>query len=104
MYLTTLEAVPNMIVTEHYGLVSGSSVRAKNMIIDIMADIKNAFGGEIHSYGDLLRETREKALNEMVEQAKSMGANGILNIRYETSNIAAGAAEVYVYGTAVKLE
>ncbi len=91
-------------VKEHLGLVQGSSVRAKHAGRDIMAGFKNLFGGELKGYTELLQESREEATERMIAQAKSVGANAVLNVRYSTSSIAAGAAEIYVYGTAVILD
>ncbi len=103
MLLTNIEYVPNKEILEHYGVVSGSTVRAKNVGRDIAASIKNIFGGELKGYTELLSESREEAMRRMSEQAESLGANAIINIRFSTSSVAAGAAELYVYGTAVKL-
>lgn len=103
MILTNLETVPGKTIREHYGIVSGSTVRAKHVGKDILAGLKNIVGGELKGYTELLKESRDEATNRMVAQAESFGANAVLNIRYATSSIAAGAAELYVYGTAVKL-
>ena len=102
--MTTLETVPGRNIAEHYGLVSGSTVRAKHVGKDIMASFKNIVGGELHSYTELLAESRAASLERMQQQAQEMGANAILNIRFATSNVAQGAAELYVYGTAVRVE
>ena len=91
-------------VTKHLGLVQGSSVRAKHAGRDIMAGIKNMFGGELKAYTELLQESREEATQRMIEQAQAVGANAVLNVRFSTSSITAGAAEIYVYGTAVILD
>ena len=104
MYLTTTESVPGTTVTEFYGLVSGSSVRAKHVGRDIMASLKNLIGGELVGYTELLAESRQEALNRMISQATSQGANAIVNIRFGTSSVAQGAAELFAYGTAVKVE
>lgn len=104
MYLTTTESVPGTTVTEFYGLVSGSSVRAKHVGRDIMASLKNLVGGELSGYTELLAESRQAALNRMIQQATSQGANAIVNIRFGTSSVAQGAAELFAYGTAVKVE
>ncbi len=104
MYLTTTESVPGTTVTEFYGLVSGSSVRAKHVGRDIMASLKNLVGGELVGYTELLAESRQEALSRMIEQAVSLGANAIVNIRFGTSSVAQGAAELFAYGTAVKVE
>ena len=101
MDLTTLETVPGKTITRHIGLVQGSTVRAKHVGRDILAGLKNIVGGELKSYTVLLNESRTEALDRMVEQARGAGANAVVNIRFSTSNIAAGAAEVMAYGTAV---
>ncbi len=101
MELTTIDTVPGKTITRHIGLVQGSTVRAKHVGRDILAGLKNIVGGELKSYTVLLNESRNEALDRMVEQARAAGANAIVNIRFSTSNIAAGAAEVMAYGTAV---
>jgi len=103
MTLTNIETIPNKTIIEHFGIVSGNTVRSKNAGRDLMALIKNVFGGELKGYTELLDESRNEALARMEEQAKQLGANAILNIRFSTSSIASGAAELYVYGTAVKV-
>ncbi len=104
MLITNIETVPGKNIVEHFGIVSGSSVRAKNVGRDIAAGIKNIFGGELKGYTELLSESREEATNRMIAQAESLGANAILNVRFSTSSVAAGAAELYVYGTAVRID
>ncbi len=104
MILTTIESVPGKQIVEHFGIVSGSTVRAKHIGKDILAGLKNIVGGELKGYTELLQESREEATNRMIEQAKQFGANAVINIRYATSSVAQGAAELYVYGTAVRVE
>jgi len=104
MLITNLEIVPGKRVVKHLGLVQGSSVRAKHVGRDIMAGLKNIFGGELKGYTELLQESREEAVNRMKQQAQSVGANAVLNIRFSTSSVAQGAAELFAYGTAVVLE
>ena len=104
MLLTTLEYVPGKNITKHLGLVQGSTVRAKHVGRDLMAGLKNVFGGELAGYTELLQESREEAVNRMIEQAKATGANAILNIRFSTSTITQGASELFAYGTAVVLD
>src|SRR5688500_19418236 len=101
MELTTLETVPGKTITRHLGLVQGSTVRSKHAGKDILAGLKNFVGGELKSYTALLNESRTEAVDRMIEQARAAGANAVVNIRFSTSNIAAGAAEVMAYGTAV---
>lgn len=104
MILSTLEGIPGKKVVEHCGLVSGSSVRAKHIGRDIMAGLKNIIGGELKGYTELLQESREQATARMIEQAKQAGANAIISVRYSTASIAQGAAEIFAYGTAVRVE
>ena len=103
MLVTNLELLPGRLIEQHLGLVQGSSVRSKHVGRDIAASLKNIFGGELKGYTELLSDSREEATERMVEQAKSLGANAVLNVRYSTSSIASGAAEIFVYGTAVVL-
>jgi len=104
MLITNIEYIPNKEIIEHYGVVSGSTVRAKHVGRDLMAGLKNIVGGELAGYTELLQESRDEAMSRMKKQARSMGANAILNVRFSTSSIAAGASELYVYGTAVKIK
>ena len=104
MLLTTLEYVPGRKIGKHLGLVQGSTVRSKHVGRDLMAGLKNIFGGELKGYTELLQESREESIARMTEQASAVGANAILNIRFSTSSITQGAAELYAYGTAVVLE
>lgn len=104
MLISNMELIPGKRVTDHLGLVQGSSVRAKHVGRDIMAGLKNIFGGELKGYTELLQESRDEAMDRMQEQAEAVGANAILNVRFSTSSVAQGAAEIYVYGTAVVLE
>lgn len=104
MLISNLEFMTDKKVVKHIGLVQGSSVRAKHAGKDILAGIKNIFGGELTAYTELLHESRDEAIERMTKQAKAVGANAILNVRFSTSSITSGAAEIYVYGTAVILE
>ena len=104
MLLSNLEIVPGRKITKHLGLVQGSTVRSKHIGRDIMAGFKNVFGGELVGYTELLQESREEATQRMVAQAQAIGANAVLNIRFSTSSISQGAAELFAYGTAVVLE
>ncbi len=104
MLLSNLEILPNKRVVKHLGLVQGSTVRAKHAGKDILASFKNVFGGELKAYTELMQEARDEALQRMVAQAESTGANAVLNIRFATSSVAQGAAELFAYGTAVVLE
>lgn len=104
MFITNTESVPGKNIIDCFGVVSGSTVRAKHVGRDIMAGIKNVFGGELRGYTELLNESRDEAISRMKAQATEMGANAIVNVRFSTSSVAAGAAEIYVYGTAVRVE
>ena len=104
MILTNVETVPGKKIVEHYGLVQGSTIRAKHVGRDIMASLKNLVGGELKGYTQLMKEARLEATERMTEQAKQFGANAIVNVRYATSSVAQGAAELFAYGTAVKVE
>ena len=103
MVITNIETVPGKTVVEHFGLVSGSTIRAKHIGRDFMAGLKNLVGGELKGYTQLLQESRRQAMDRMVEEARLMGANAIVNVRFSTSSVAQGAAELYAYGTAVKV-
>jgi uncharacterized protein YbjQ (UPF0145 family) len=104
MLLSNLEIVPGKRVLKHLGLVQGSTVRAKHVGKDLLASLKNIVGGELKAYTELLQESRDEALERMVKQAQAVGANAILNVRFATSSITQGAAELFAYGTAVVLE
>ena len=104
MILVNTEFVPGMRVVRVCGLVQGSTVRAKHIGRDIAASLKNIVGGELKGYTELLNESRNESLRRMVEQAHQLGANAVVNIRYGTSTISAGASELLCYGTAVVLE
>ena len=95
------ETVPGYTVTEVKGLVQGNTIRAKNIGRDIGAGLKNLVGGELKGYTDLLTESRREALQRMLSQAEELGATAVVNVRFTTSSVAAGAAELYAYGTAV---
>lgn len=102
--LSNTEEVPGRRIVEFYGVVTGNTVRAKHVGRDIMAGLKNIVGGELKGYTELLQDSREEATKRMSEQARSMGANAVVNVRYATSSVAQGAAELFAYGTAVRIE
>jgi uncharacterized protein YbjQ (UPF0145 family) len=104
MIITNLELIPGKRVSKHLGLVQGSTVRSKHVGRDLMAGLKNMFGGELRGYTELLQDAREEAMARMTEQASSIGANAVLNVRFSTSSITAGAAELFAYGSAVIME
>ncbi len=101
--LSNTEAVPGREIVEFYGMVTGNTVRAKHVGRDIMAGLKNIVGGELTGYTELLQESRREATERMIAQAQSMGANAVVNVRYATSSVAQGAAELFAYGTAVRV-
>ena len=104
MIITTGNDVPGKKVAQIIGIVKGNTVRAKNIGRDFAAGFKNILGGEIKGYTDLLAQSREEAYNRMVNDASSKGADAIINMRFMTSMIAPGSAEMLAYGTAVKLK
>jgi uncharacterized protein YbjQ (UPF0145 family) len=104
MILTNVNSVPGRKIVEHFGIVQGSTVRAKHAGRDFMASLKNLVGGELKGYTELLQESREEAMKRMSEQARQLGANAVVNIRFATSSVAQGAAELFAYGTAVRVE
>lgn len=104
MIMSNTETVPGKTIVEFYGVVSGSTVRAKHIGRDLMASFKNIVGGELKGYTELLREARDEALQRMVDQARSVGANAVVNVRFSTSSVTQGAAELFAYGTAVKVD
>jgi uncharacterized protein YbjQ (UPF0145 family) len=102
--LSNLETLPGRKTVRHLGLVQGSTVRSKHAGKDLLSGFKNFVGGELRAYTELLNESRQEAIDRMVQQATAVGANAVVNIRFSTSNVAAGAAEVMAYGTAVVIE
>ena len=104
MIVVTTEHVSGQQETTSLGLVRGSSIRARHLGRDIMAQFRNIAGGEVHEYSKLLGESREQAIARMIEEAEALGADGIIGVRFQTSMVMQGAAEMLCYGTAVKLE
>jgi len=102
MILVTTEHIEGKKITETLGLVRGSTIRARHIGHDIMAGLRNIVGGEVKDYTLMLAQAREEALQRMIEQAEKMGASAIVSIRFVTSMVMSGAAEMVVYGTAVK--
>ena len=98
------ETIPGMVITETLGVVSGSTVRAKNVMRDLTQLGRNIVGGELVKYTELLEESRQEAIGRMVADAMSRGATAIVNVRFATSAVTSGAAELFAYGTAVKAE
>lgn len=104
MIIVTLERIEGKRIVKTLGLVRGSTIRAKHVGKDIVASLRGIVGGEITEYTKLMAESREEAMQRMVEQAEKMGANAILGTRFMTSMVTAGAAEFLAYGTAVVVE
>lgn len=104
MQLSNLETLPNYIITERLDVVYGSTVRSKHVGKDLLAGLKNIVGGELTAYTELLEEARQEAMARMIAKAQALGADAIVGVRFSTSNITAGASEIFVYGTAVKVQ
>lgn len=104
MEITNIETIPGKTIVKHLGMVQGNTVRAKHIGRDFMAGLKNIVGGELVGYTELLNESREEATQRMISQARAIGANAVVNVRFSTSSVTAGAAELFVYGTAVVVE
>lgn len=103
MYLSNVESIPGKRIVQHYGMVTGSTVRARFFFIDILQWFKGFFGGELKGYSKLIALTREQAVARMSQQAERMGANAVVNIRFSTSTVSLGSSELYAYGTAVEV-
>ena len=103
MLLSNLESVPGHRISQQLDVVYGSTVRSKHVGRDFLAGLKNIVGGELTAYTELLEESRQEAMNRMIAKAQGLGANAIVGIRFSTSNIAQGATELFVYGTAVRV-
>jgi uncharacterized protein YbjQ (UPF0145 family) len=101
---TTTDSIPNKKISKIIGIVKGSTIRARHIGRDIAAGFKNVIGGEIKSYTQMISQSREEAFNRMVNDAKDQGADAIINVRFVTSMVMQGAAEILAYGTAVKLK
>lgn len=104
MIITTTDSIDGRTLVKVLGLVRGNTIRARHVGKDIMAGLKNLVGGEIYEYTKLMGESREQALDRMKEEAQRLGANAIVGLRFSTSMIMGGAAELLAYGTAVVLE
>ena len=101
--IVNTETVPGYRIAQVKGLVQGNTIRAKHVGKDILAGFKNIVGGELKAYTELLTESRREAMERMIAQAQQLGANAVVNVRFSTSSVTQGAAELYVYGTAVVL-
>jgi len=104
MLMSTTDDLPGYRIVRHLGLVRGNTVRARNLGVDFMAGLKSLVGGEIRDYTQMLAQSREQSIDRMRSEALQLGANGILAIRFTTSTVMQGAAEILVYGTAVVAE
>ena len=104
MIVVNTEFVPGMQIVQMKGLVQGSTVRAKHIGRDIVAGLKNLVGGELKGYTELLNESRAESTQRMIAQATKLGANAVINVRFATSSVTAGASELFCYGTAVVLQ
>ena len=98
------EQIAGKNIKQHLGLVRGNTIRARHIGKDILAGLRNIVGGEIHEYTKLMAESREQAIDRMLDEARSLGADAIVDVRFTTSMISQGAAELLVYGTAVRYE
>ncbi|MFB6340402.1 YbjQ family protein [Saccharicrinis sp. FJH2] len=103
LYVST-ETIPGKEITEAIGIVRGSTVRARNIGRDIFAGLKNIVGGEVSEYTQLMADSREQAIARMLKDAERVGADAVVNVRFMTSMIMQGMAEILAYGTAVKLK
>lgn len=101
MLVTNTEEIAGYQIVEIKGIVQGNTVRAKHAGRDIAAGLKNLVGGELKGYTELLTESRREAMERMLAQAQQLGANAVVNVRFTTSAVTGGAAELYAYGTAV---
>jgi uncharacterized protein YbjQ (UPF0145 family) len=103
MIIATTDTIAGKEITQTLGMARGSTIQAKHIGKDIMSGLRSVVGGELTEYSEMLEEAREKAINRMVEDAKKMGADAVVNVRFMTSMVMAGAAEILAYGTAVKI-
>ena len=103
MIIATTDTIAGKQITQTLGMARGSTIQAKHIGKDIMSGLRSIVGGELTEYSEMLEEAREKAVNRMVEDAEKMGADAVVNVRFMTSMVMAGAAEMLAYGTAVKL-
>jgi uncharacterized protein YbjQ (UPF0145 family) len=104
MIVTASSGIPGWTIREDLGLVRGNTIRARHLGRDILAGFKSIVGGEIHDYTKMMGEAREQAIDRMIEHAEELGADAVVNVRFSTSYVMGGAAEILVYGSAVSLE
>ncbi|MDW7760716.1 MAG: YbjQ family protein [Acidobacteriota bacterium] len=104
MIMVTTESVPGKTIVKSLGIVKGNTIRARHLGRDIKALLRNLVGGEIRDYTKMMAESREQAIDRMIAEAEGLGADAVINVRFATSMIMQGAAEIIAYGTAVTLE
>lgn len=104
MLLTTIENIPGKQISENLGMVKGNTIRAKHLGKDILAGLRSIVGGEIKEYTEALNEARDQVIKRMIDEAEALNADAVVGIRFTTSQVMPGAAELLVYGTAVKLD
>ena len=104
MIVVTNDRIPGREVTESLGMVRGNTIRARHLGRDILAGLRNVVGGEISEYTKLMGEAREQAIDRMLEEAEALGADAVIEVRFETSQVMGAAAELVCYGTAVRLD
>ncbi|MCK8827720.1 YbjQ family protein [Natroniella acetigena] len=104
MKVTNTEEIAGETIKENLGLVKGNTIKAKHIGRDIGASLKNLVGGEVKGYTKMISEAREEAYQRMIEEAERLGADGVVNVRFSTSQVMQGAAEILAYGTAVKFK
>ena len=104
MLVVTSPDIPGRTIIKTFGIVRGSSIRARHIGKDIIAGLRNIVGGEIHEYGKLLAESREQALDRMTKNAEEIGGNAVISVQFTTSVLMGGAAEMMAYGTAVVIK
>jgi len=102
--IVTGSTIAGKTIVQHLGMVRGNTIRARHLGKDILAVFRNILGGEISEYTKLMAESREQAIDRMLDEAKLLGADAVINVHFTTSMVAQGAAELMVYGTAVKLQ
>lgn len=104
MIIVNTEKIPGREISEVLGLVRGNTIRARHIGNDVMAGLRNIVGGEVKEYTKMISEAREDSLKRMVEEAEALNADAVVNVRFTTSQVMSGAAEILAYGTAVKLK
>lgn len=104
MILSTVSEVPGFRIAQNLGMVRGSTIRSRHIGKDVLAVFRNIAGGEIHEYTKMMGEAREQAVDRMITEANALGADAVIGLRFQTSTVMSGAAEMLCYGTAVKLE